>query len=393
MSTDVLIVGASAGGLSVAEALRRYGFAGSIRMVGAEPYLPYDRPPLSKHVLSGEWAPERATLRDQDQLTALGLDLTVGHRATGVDVAAHTVRLDNGRGLEYATLVVATGLTPRRLPSQPALDGIYQLHTLPDSITLRQALLRAQRVAVVGAGVLGCEVAATARGLGRDVTLIDPAPSAMYQQLGPQLGGLVAGLQTRHGVRVLTGTPVQGMTSAGGRVSGVRIDGGAVVPADVVVVTIGAVPATDWLATSGIRLDNGVVCDSQCRAADDVYAVGDVARWYHPGYGTMMRLENRTNALEQGISVAATITGAARPYSPVPYFWTDQYDVKLQVHGFVPPEASIHIIDGSPEGNKFVALAKSSGRTTAAIGWNSARGVREARQFVVEDLRLAMTRH
>lgn len=392
MSTDVLIVGASAGGLSVAEALRRYGFTGSIRMVGEEPHLPYDRPPLSKQVLSGEWAPERATLRDRDQLAALGLDVMVGYRATAVDVAAHTVRLDGGRGLEYGTLVVATGLTPRRLPGQPALDGVYQLHTLPDSIAMRQALLAAQRVAVVGAGVLGCEVAATARRLGCDVTLIDPAPSAMYQQLGPQLGGLVAGLQTDHGVRVLTGTPVQGMTSALGRVSGVRIDGGAVVPADVVVVTIGAVPATGWLATSGIRIDNGVVCDSRCRAAEDVYAVGDVARWHHQGYGTMMRLENRTNALEQGISVAATITGADRPYSPVPYFWTDQYDVKLQIHGFVPPEASIRIIDGSPEGNKFVALAESGGRTTAAIGWNSARGVRAARQLVVEDLRLATTR-
>ncbi|MFG1609534.1 NAD(P)/FAD-dependent oxidoreductase [Actinoplanes sp. NPDC049265] len=382
----ILVVGASASGLSVVEALRRNDFAGRIGLVGEEPQLPYDRPPLSKQVLAGEWVPERTALRQPEQVRALDVELRLGQRATGVDLENHAVDLADGSRIRYDTLVVATGLTPRQLPGQQGLHGVHQIHKLDDSLALRQELLTARQVAVIGAGVLGCEIAATARGLGREVTLIDPATTPMFRQIGPWLGGLVGEMQTRQGVRLLTNTSVLGLESEQGRVTGVRVGRNTVVPADVVVVAIGGVPATGWLASSGLRIENGVVCDSQCRAAADVYAVGDVASFHHVDYDTRMRLENRTNATEQGIFVAAAIAGSDRPYRPVPYFWTDQYENRIQVHGIVPPDAAVRVVEGLPADDKFVAVAESKGRVAAAIGWNHPRGVRSLRPLVLDGM-------
>ncbi|MER6948464.1 FAD/NAD(P)-binding oxidoreductase [Nonomuraea sp. NPDC000554] len=382
---DVLVVGASVGGLTVAEALRGRGYTGRIRLVGEEPHPPYDRPPLSKEVLAGIWPPERAFLPDRARLDAF----IPGHRAVRLDTEARTVQLDDGRTLSYDALVIATGLTPRRLAFQGEPAGVHTLRTLDDALALRAALKREARVAVIGAGVLGCEIAATARLLGARVTLVDPVPVAMARLIGDELGALVAALHQRHGVDVRTGVGVAGLSEDAGHVTAVELTDGERVAADLVVVAIGSVPATGWLTGSGLTLNDGVECDSHCRAAPGVHAVGDVARWYHRTLGRTIRLENRTNATQQAVAVADDILGHGSPYVPIPYFWTDQYDVKLQVHGVIPPGARIRPLDGEPGAGRFTALAEVDGIPTAAIGWNHPRGVRTARQHVSDALRTA----
>jgi len=384
MRSDVLIVGAQAAGLAVAETLRRKGFAGSIRMVGDEPHPPYDRPPLSKQVLVGEWHPDRAALRSSDVLDALDMRMDRGLAATALNVLDHAVSFDDGTVGEYGTLVIATGLRPRQLPTWKGLAGVLGLHTLSDSLRLRERLVDSRNVVVVGAGVLGCEMAATARKLGATVTVVDPLPSPMLRVIGDRLGTRVRELHESYDVRFRLETMVRDVVTDGnGRVTGVDI-GDDVVPADAVVVSIGSVPATGWLESSGLELADGVVCDTHCRAAPDVYAAGDVARWFHKDFGTHVRFENRTNASEQGMLVAANILGEQREYTPIPYFWTDQYDVKVQVYGSIAEGASIETIEAAPERNRFLVRAISDGRVTGVVGWNHPRGVRMARQEIVD---------
>ncbi|MFI0773475.1 NAD(P)/FAD-dependent oxidoreductase [Streptomyces sp. NPDC021212] len=334
--SSVLVVGASAGGLSTAEALRRKGFQGGLTVLGAESHQPYDRPPLSKQVLSGAWEPDRVTLRLPEQLSSLDAEFVLGDAAVGLDAEARTVHTASGRVLRADAIVVATGLRPRMFAGQDGLAGVHVLRTLDDAVALRAGLLGASRVVVVGDGVLGTEIAATARTMGASVTLAGPQPAPLESQFGPLIAGRLAALHAEHGVDLRLGAAVTGLAEQDGRVAGVCLATGEVLPADVVVVAFGSAPATDWLAGSGLKVDNGVVCDSSCRVADGVYAVGDVARWHHEGLGALLRLENRTNATEQAGHVAAAILGESRPYTPVPYFWTDQFDVKIQVYGLSP---------------------------------------------------------
>jgi NADPH-dependent 2,4-dienoyl-CoA reductase/sulfur reductase-like enzyme len=210
----------------------------------------------------------------------------------------------------------------------------------------------------------------------------------MALQVGPLVSGVLAGLHTERGVRLRLGNGVTGFTDDGaGRVAGVQLGSGETLPADVVVVAIGAVPATDWLADSGLRVDNGVVCDTRCRAADGIYAVGDVARWHHGSLGRLVRLENRTNATEQAMAVAAAILGEDQPYAPIPYFWTDQFDAKLQVHGFLPPEAEADVVEGDLSARRFVARYVLDGVVTGVLGWNMPKQARVRRQEIVDAFR------
>ncbi|MFI0464218.1 NAD(P)/FAD-dependent oxidoreductase [Saccharopolyspora sp. 5N102] len=376
---DVLIVGASVGGLTVAEALRRKGFTGRVRIVGEEPRPPYDRPPLSKEVLIGRWSAEAVYLRPAGGLDELGVDWLLGHRAERLRLGTRTVVLDRGKALSYGALVIATGLVPCR---PVGFADARTLRTLDDALRLKQDLQAARRVAVIGAGVLGCEVAAACCALGKQVTLIDPGPVPMALQLGAELGGHVAALHESRGVRLRTGVGAARLIGADGKTSGVELTSGEVVEADLAVLAAGSAPATGWLADSGLRLDDGVGCDASLRAADDVYAVGDVARWHDPGTGTTARLETRTNATEQALVVAENILGGDRRYSPIPYFWSDQYDTKIQVHGVIAPQARIRIAEGDPREGRFLALAEGDDRVTAAIGWNHPRGVRTARRML-----------
>ncbi|GAA2206527.1 FAD-dependent oxidoreductase [Nonomuraea monospora] len=377
---SVLIVGASAAGLSTAEALRRQGHQGRLTLLDAEPHLPYDRPPLSKQVLAGDWEPSRAQLRTQAQLDALDAEFVRGEPAVFLDAAAREVRTATGRVLSADAVVIATGLTPCRLPGQRELAGVHELRGLDDALTLRAHLTAARRLVVVGEGVLGGEVAATARKMGLDVTLVGLGPAILADQLGGPASELLTRTHAERGVALRLGVAVRELTSAEGRVTGVRLATGELLPADAVVVAIGCRPATGWLEGSGLTLGDGVECDSRCRAAEGVYAVGDVASWLHEGLGRRLRLENRTNATEQAQIVAANVLGADRPYEPIPYFWTDQYDIKIQAHGLLSAAAEVSIAEGDPEQGRFAALYHENGQVTGVLGWNMAKQARVLRQ-------------
>lgn len=389
----VLVVGASASGLTTVETLRRKGYEGRITVLGDEPHAPYDRPPLSKQVLSGAWEPERAALRTRDVLSALDAEFVLGDPAVALDRASRGVRTASGRELRADAIVIATGVRARRLPGSEDLAGVHVLRTLDDALALRAGLPAGTRLVVVGEGVLGCETAATARTLGLDVTLTGPPAAPMALQVGPLVSGLLADLHTERGVGLRLGNGVVGLTAGDGRVTGVRLATGEVLPADAVVMAIGATPATEWLAGSGLELDNGVVCDSRCRAEEGIYAVGDVARWHHEGLGRLVRLENRTNATESAMAVAGEILGANRPYAPVPYFWTDQYDAKLQVHGFLAPDAEVDVVEGDLTTRRFVVRYRSEGRVTGVLGWNMPKQARMRRQEIVDALHAPAPTH
>jgi NADPH-dependent 2,4-dienoyl-CoA reductase/sulfur reductase-like enzyme len=384
MSTPdgVLVVGASAAGLATAEALRRKGYRGPLTVLGAEPHLPYDRPPLSKQVLSGAWQPERARLRPPDALSTLDATFVLGDPAVSLDAAARTVHTSSGLALTAEAVVVATGLRPRTLPGQDGLAGVHVLRSLDDALALREDLLSGSRVVVVGDGVLGAEIAATARTMGLAVTMAGPQRAPLAHQLGPLPARLLADLHTSHGVELRLGTGVTGLSSHGGRVTGVLLETGEELPADVVVVAFGATPATEWLAGSGLPRDNGIVCDSRCRAAEGIYAAGDVARWHHETLDALLRLENRTNATEQGIAVAGAVLGDDKPYTPVPYFWTDQFDVKIHVHGTLGADAEVTVVDGDPADGRFVATYRRGGVVTGVLGWNMPKQARLRRQEI-----------
>lgn len=385
----VLIVGASAAGLSTAESLRRKGFTGRLTVLGDEPHIPYDRPPLSKQVLSGAWDAERVALRLPDVLAKLDAELILGDEAISLDVRERSVRTIAGRHLHADVVVIATGARARRLPDQDAVAGVYSIRTLDDSLALRAALANCSRLVVVGEGVLGAETAATAAGLGVDVTIAGPLSAPMALQLGPFVSERLAALHRSNGVSLRLGTAVIGLTEQDGAVTGVQLVTGEVLPADVVVVSIGAIPATGWLEDSGLELDNGVVCDAFCRAADGIYAVGDVARWHHETAGRHVRLENRTNATEQAAAVADAILGSEAPYAPVPYFWSDQFNVKVQVYGTIPADVEPEIVEGDPESGRFVARYRSNGATVGVIGWNMPKQARQRQQEIVETLQSA----
>ncbi|MEV0709479.1 NAD(P)/FAD-dependent oxidoreductase [Nocardia aurea] len=383
--TDVLVVGASAAGLTTVEALRRNGFGGRITLLGAESHPPYDRPPLSKQILSGAWTPERTTLRAPEILSALDVELILGDPARELDAANRTVRTAT-RTITADHIVVATGARPRTMPVTAGTRGPHVLRTLDDALALRAGLLAGSRLIVVGEGVLGAEIAATAREMGLDVTMTGPQPAPMAAQLGELASGLLAELHTERGVRLRLGLGVTRLVEDDGAVTGVELASGQTLSADLVVVAIGAVPATEWLEGSGLRLDNGVVCDAECRAAENIYAVGDVARWQHAGYGGPIRLENRTNATEQAMVVAANIVGTPREYRPVPYFWTDQFQAKIQVHGVIAADAHATVVEGDPADGRFVARYERDGVVTGVLGWNMPKQCRAHRQHVVDAL-------
>ena len=368
---SILIVGGGAAGLAAVETLRSQGYAGALTMVCDEPELPYDRPPLSKQVLTGAWDVDRTRFREAAHYADLGIRLVRG-RAGALDADGRTVYLSDGYPLRFDGLIIATGVRPRRLPGGHDLAGVHVLRDHPDVAALRGAFASAPAVVIVGGGFLGMEVAAAARGLGLDVTVIEPLAQPMIRQVGPVIGAEVARLHREHGVDLRTGIGVSGLEGDRGTVTGVALTDGSVVPADCVLVSIGAVPATDWLRTSGLAIGDGVECDEFCRAAPGIYAAGDVASWVNPRYQRRMRIEHRMNATEQGTAAAVNLLkGDVQPFAPVPYFWSDQYNVKLQVHGHLSDGAEIAIEDGSPADGKFVALFRKDGAPIAVLGWNS----------------------
>ncbi len=389
---NVLIVGASLAGLRTAQALRRQGYAGPIRLLGDEIHLPYDRPPLSKDVLAGKWDPERtALLRPEDD--ELELVWQLGARATSLDLAARRVGVAGGEDVAFDALVITTGASPRWIPGTEHCPGAFVLRSLDDCLALRTALDASPRVAVIGAGFIGAEVAATCRERGLETTVIEALDLPLERSLGARLGAMVADLHRDHGVDLRLGTGVRELLRAGpsGPVTGVALDDGTTVDADVVVVGIGVAPNTGWLEGSGLEVDDGVVCDTRCRAAAGVVAAGDVARWTNPLFDESMRLEHWTNATEQADAAAeALLRGdAAEPFAPVPFFWSDQYDRKIQFAGRAGPDDETVLVDGSLAERRFVQLYARDGRLRGVLGWNRPRLVMKFRRLIREGASLA----
>ena len=382
----VAVVGTSLAGLRAVEALRREGYDGRIVAIGAEPHLPYDRPPLSKEFLAGTTDADGIVLRKQgvDDLEA---DWLLGVPAVALDVASReVVRADDLR-VPFDGLILATGSTPRRLPNQPDLPGVCMLRTLDDAAGLREQLDASPKVVVIGAGFIGAEVAATCRGRGLEVTVLEALPQPMVRGLGPELGAVIADLHRDHGVDLRTGVQVEAI-EGGARVERVRLGDGSTVDADVVVVGVGVVPETAWLERSGLTIDNGVVCDETCLAAPGIVAAGDLARWPNRLFdGQMMRLEHWTNATEQGVHAARRLLagdGGGEPFAPVPFVWSDQYDRKIQTVGVVSADAELHVAHGSYAERQFVSLFGRGGRIVGALGFNRPRQVMQYRKLISE---------
>jgi phthalate 3,4-dioxygenase ferredoxin reductase component len=334
MST-VVVVGASIGGVRTAQALRRQRFAGRIIVVGDDAELPYDKPPLSKQLLAGTWEAGRLALLSAEDAARDGIELALGMAADHLDLAGRRVVLADGTSFAYDTVVIATGASARPSPWS-ARSGVHVLRTLADSQALRADLARRGSVVVIGGGFIGAEVAATANALGCAVTIVDPLAVPMSRMVGAEVGARLSDLHRRHGVTTRFGVGVESVEGRSGDLTVVLTDG-SLLAASTVVVGIGAIPGDAWLAASGLVIDDGVVCDEFCRAVgqNDVYAVGDVARWLHPGHGEQVRVEHWTNAVEQAACVAYNIAHptSLRAYRPVEYVWSDQYDWKIQIIG------------------------------------------------------------
>lgn len=395
MSTDlnhVVVVGASLAGLRAAETLRSGEFDGRVTVIGAEDHRPYDRPPLSKKVLAGEWEPDRIQLRQPGAFDELDVDWRLGVAAAGIEIDERTIHLADGSSLDYDGCIIATGAGCRRLPDQERHGHVHELRTLDDALRLRDELASGdRRVVVVGAGFIGLEVAATARRLGNEAVVLEGAEAALIRGLGAAMGRAIEGLHATEGVVVRCGVMIDRLTD-----DGVRLSDGDVVEADVVVVGIGVAPATDWLGDSGLEIRDGIVCDETLRAkrvdgspADGVYAAGDVLRWPNPLFDEEMRVEHWTNAAEQGARAAENMLAVARsgtpePYAPVPFFWSDQYDHRIQFLGRSAPDDDVVVAAGSVEDGKWLTLYGREGRLRGALGVNAPRWVMPMRSLLLD---------
>ncbi len=382
---SVVIVGASLGGIRTASALRRGGYAGRITLIGAEKHLPYDRPPLSKQILLGKWQPERTLLSTQEEIDKLELDLRLGVRAVGLDTGRMAVSLDTGGAVPYEALVIATGASPITLRDVQPLAGLHVLRTMEDALAIRAAMEGGARVAVIGGGFIGAEVAAAARQRGLSTTILEALSQPLERALGARVGAAAAAIHRSHGAIVRCGVTVAGV-EGDGRVERVILADGSSVPADLVVVGIGVRPETGWLDGAGLEIDNGVVCDEYLRAsAPGVYAIGDVCRWTNPLYGESMRVEHWTNAVEQAMTVAKNIMaqpGQEKPYAAVPYVWSDQYDVSIQYVGHARGDDDFAVKHGSLEEGRFVGLYGRAGRLMAAVAFNMHRELGDYRRLI-----------
>jgi 3-phenylpropionate/trans-cinnamate dioxygenase ferredoxin reductase subunit len=374
-----VIVGGGLAGAKAAETLRAEEFAGRVVLIGDESELPYERPPLSKGYLLGSAAREEAHVHPREFYAEREIELLTGVAATALDPAGYRLTLADGQELTYARLLLATGAVPRRPPLPGIdLDGVHTLRTLPDSDALREAFGRQGTVVVVGAGWIGCEVAAAARSHGAEVVLVEQAPTPLHAVLGPELGAWFGVLHCRHGVRVVTGEGVASI-DGDGRVSAVRLAGGGVVACDTVVVGVGVAPDTRLAEAAGLELDNGIAADEHLRtSAPDVFAAGDVANAFHPYYGRRVRVEHWANALNQGPAAARAMLGSADPYDRLPYFFSDQYDVGMEYIGQHAPGDTL-VTRGSLSDGEFQALWVDAERhVTAGMHvnqWDTIEGI------------------
>ncbi|MFN3258770.1 MAG: NAD(P)/FAD-dependent oxidoreductase [Ilumatobacter sp.] len=387
----VVVVGASLAGLRAAETLRNEGFDGEVVVIGAEPHRPYDRPPLSKKLLAGEWEPDRIQLRQAGAFDELDVSWRLGVAAAGLDLDERRLHLTDGETVDFDGCIIATGALCRRLPEQSRYGHVHELRTLDDSMRLRTAIADGgHHVVVIGAGFIGLEVAATARQLGNEVTVLEGASAPLIRGLGAEMGAAIGAMHEARGVAVRCDVRVDRLHD-----DGVLLEGGELVESDVVVVGIGVTPATQWLGDSGLELRDGVVCDETLRARRDdgaavpgVYAAGDVLRWMNPLFGEEMRIEHWTNAAEQGAVAARNVLAAAagadaEEYGAVPFFWSDQFDIRIQFLGRADADDEVAVVAGSIDSGKFLAMYGRDGRLHGALGVNAPRWIMPIRKLLL----------
>ena len=374
--------------MQAAETFRHEGYTGRIIVVGDEAHTPYDRPPLSKQVLAGEWEPDRIVLPAAvDEM--LSVEWRLGRRASALDLGRRTLTLDDGEELDYDGLVIATGARARTLPGTESMAGVFALRTLDDCLALRDDLDDLpERVVVVGAGFIGAEVAATCRNRGLEVTLLEGLDVPLERALGREMGMVMAELHRYHDVDLRLGVGVEGLLGTD-RVEGVRLSDGTVIPATVVVVGIGVTPNTGWLGGSGLNIDDGVVTDETLVAAPGVVAAGDIARWPSARYGEMIRVEHWETAIQMGEAAAKRLLAEhhgtePEAFDPVPWFWSDQYDRKIQLAGRSGADDDVEVVIGSTDEHRFVALYGRGGRVVGVLGMNRPRHVMQLRSLVEE---------
>jgi NADPH-dependent 2,4-dienoyl-CoA reductase/sulfur reductase-like enzyme len=368
-----VIVGASLAGAKAAQTLRDEGFDGSVVLVGSEDLRPYERPPLSKGYLLGKDAADSVYVHEAGWYAEHDVDLRLGVTVTSIDRAVRQVALADGGPVGYDKLLITTGASPRRLKVAGAdLAGVRYLRSLPDADLLRAALAAGSRVVIAGAGWIGLETAAAAREYGCDVTVVEPEPGALHRSVGPELGEIFAGLHRSHGVVFRFGEQVAGLRGSGGRVAAVITSAGEELPADVVIIGIGAAPNDALAAAAGLDVGNGILVDEALRSSDpDILAAGDVANSFNPLLGRRIRVEHWGNALAGGPAAARSMLGQEVSYDPVPYFFSDQYDLGMEAAGLPEPGSYDQVVyRGDPETLEFIAFWLSDGAVVAGMNVN-----------------------
>lgn len=384
MQETIVIVGAGQAGAQVAQSLRQGGFEGPIRLIGDEPYAPYQRPPLSKKFLLGEIGPEGLWLRPPAFYPTQNIDLIPDTRVVSIDRGAKRLKLANGDTLDYGKLILTTGTRARNVPLEGAdLKGVVTLRTIDDVDAIREYLADRENLVIVGAGYIGLEVAAVANSLGKKVTVVEAQDRPMKRVVSETVSNFFSDLHKSKGVELRLNTGVEALVGDGA-VSGVRVAGGEVLPADMVLVAVGAEPNEDIATAAGLETDNGIIVDGGGQTSDEnIYAAGDCTRFYSNRYGRSVRMESVQNAIDQAKAVAQTLMGEDVDYDPLPWFWSDQYDIKLQIAGLSDGYDATKII-GSPSSNKFYVAYLKKGQLIAVDSINSPRSHMMARRTIGE---------
>jgi NADPH-dependent 2,4-dienoyl-CoA reductase/sulfur reductase-like enzyme len=377
----IAVVGASLAGVSAVEGLRERGYEDEITLVDAEPHLPYDKPPLSKAALAGKVEYDKTPLRPPDWYVEQNVSLTLGSRVRGLDAAGKALAFEDGRVLGFDGLVIASGSTARPLPVPCGEPGsVHVLRTLEDSKRLRETLVSGRHLVIVGAGFIGLEVASTARQLGVDVTVVEMAKAPLSRVFGSEVGAWFRRLHEGSGIEFRCAAALEEITTGADGFK-LRFREGPALLADVVLAGVGAAPSTSWLADSGVVVDNGVHCAPDLSTGvPGIVAAGDVVRWHNAFFDEEMRIEHWTNAVEQGRHAAATLLGDPEPYSPVPYFWTDQLDAKVRFVGRAATEDDIVVAE--PKENSLVALFGRNGTLRGAVCVNASRRLAQYRMAI-----------
>jgi NADPH-dependent 2,4-dienoyl-CoA reductase/sulfur reductase-like enzyme len=378
----LVVVGASLAGLRAVEAARQHGFDGRIILLGEEPHLPYDRPPLSKAFLTGHL--EDSTFRGHSSLsTELKVELLLDTAATALDVTGRQVITSNGP-IGYDRLVIATGSSPRRIPDLPSLAGVHLLRTKDHAAAIRASVRPGCRVVVLGGGFIGAEVASACRSLGAAVSIVEAADVPLVRAVGSEMGAVLAGLHERHGVSLRSGTTLTGL-HGGDRLTAIGLSDGSVLPTDLLVLGVGARPATEWLHGCDVELDErdgGIACDQYlATSAAGVWAAGDVARWENVALGQRMRLENWTSASQQGAHAGrSAVTGELTPFGTIPYYWTDWYGQRIQFVGL--SDADETRCFGDLDGGRLLTLYRSGRRVAGALAVNQPGRIMKVRALI-----------